>query len=1151
MPLQTDNLGIKLVQESWQFADKAFNDVIEDIDKKVLGKTHELSKAHWEMWEKNKQYQKGDVVRTSKLKSNQYMLCTNTGTSGANEPTINTLGSNVIDGSTLWQIRDIAGSDAVARVDLYIGGNQYTRGQLVLYGDAIYRSKIDHLSAIKFEDDKDNWQEVYSSVRLWKENTFYYVDDTVLAEGMLYKCIKEHTSKNTFAEDEDDWELAGGVGGAQPWEHNKKYQKYQLVTYMGSLYRAKVKHESGTIFDKINWEKITSLIEDWKPNTTYETNTLAIYDNKIYKCKSDHTSTATFDKDKWTPLCIYDSTLEDFKSNHEYKKNTMVLNDKKIYRAKADFTSAAAFNKDNWDLISNSDGIVKPYKKGAEYKEGQLFTISNVLYKSDTDHTSTVEEAVAAKTYTPVFANISNVSNLNSGSVSAGQIGYKDNALYISETRQDGSFNDLIKDPTKTKKVAGNMRKFVADARYDIGDYVVHEGNLYECKSPNVEGNTLATPDDAHFDIVKWDVKAEIKDWQANTEYKYKDVVRYNGKLYRAKGNIASKPEFNYNEWDVLTSSQAIRDWNAKTFYEKDSLINMYDVSYQINSGFTTADTFTGEFSLVKPQYSSAAQWKEGAWYQKGVTVESEGALYRCTTDHKSVHGSAGFIADSSFLKKFPGRVYKYYTPSWTWHDNFGTGFELDVETGNVIDHILILDSANYIATNIKITAVSNGVQITLFEATGNHRFPRKINIGKSLSKVKVEATGISPEGSWYGGMTSLDLQIRYKNPNWEKISEPEELLFPKFAEPVTYHENFTTYNVGNIVEYNGGIYICTKLCTNYNGFAEDCWTLIVGKASPSGKSIKTYTKGDSYKTGDFVYYDKAIYIAKADVTTTTDEPQETDFDKIGGSPTPQPQPQGTVIADWDKTKDYDKGDMVFYEGKLYRASTAITHAENFQTGWEYVNPELFAKDWIANKEYQKDEIVFSGGILYRAKAKVNKPTFEEVDWEPLSKTEKIKDWQPNTPYKKDEIVVYNSSMWRAGSDHTSTGTFDANIWENLSGGGSGSVAGWKQITKLNTTANTKVTINFPETLNFCFPPIDVLQLQPGTANVIMNSYTFDVGDGSRFEYDANKVVFDGTVHCNTEIPVNMSDPTALGSWFMSMSDEIDFNNYNNVWGVG
>ena len=85
----TSNLNIKLIQPTDRFSDDAFNSVIEDIDNKVVGVSHLTSGAHFAIWTKSTSYQKGDVVRTPFLKSNQYLECLVGGTSGSSCPTDN------------------------------------------------------------------------------------------------------------------------------------------------------------------------------------------------------------------------------------------------------------------------------------------------------------------------------------------------------------------------------------------------------------------------------------------------------------------------------------------------------------------------------------------------------------------------------------------------------------------------------------------------------------------------------------------------------------------------------------------------------------------------------------------------------------------------------------------------------------------------------------------------------------------------------------------------------------------------------------------------------------------------------------------------------------------------------------------------------
>ena len=108
MATQTDKLKIRLIQPSEDFADDAFNEVIKDIDNKVVGVSHLTSGEHWSVWEKSTDYVVGDVVRTPYLKSNQYMECAVAGTSSTTSPTNNMQGSNVTDNTVTWTIKTIS-----------------------------------------------------------------------------------------------------------------------------------------------------------------------------------------------------------------------------------------------------------------------------------------------------------------------------------------------------------------------------------------------------------------------------------------------------------------------------------------------------------------------------------------------------------------------------------------------------------------------------------------------------------------------------------------------------------------------------------------------------------------------------------------------------------------------------------------------------------------------------------------------------------------------------------------------------------------------------------------------------------------------------------------------------------------------------------
>lgn len=599
---ETDKLRILKLKETDKVSHTSYNNVLDDMDNKLVGVSHIQDASHWSVFVPNKEYDKGDIIRYTALKSNQFALCIESGTSGSIEPALDQTGTIFTSGTARFQVIDLLkGQSQDGMLLTWLSGEHYERGILAYYNKSIYRCIRAH-DATTFEADKNNWQEVYASLKIFAP-AFYDKGDSVIYDGLIYQCTEAHTATSF---NDTKWELIGGVGGANPWRSNTKYQRGQLVLYENSLWAANSKHISGTVFNKNDWTKIT---------------------------------------------------------------------------------------------------------------------------------------------------------------------------------------------------------------------------------------------------------KPVIKEWEANTSY------------------------------------------------DRGTIVNISDLSYSVTNNFES--TNTPQFGHVKPVYASLNSWKSGSYYAKGVVVSHDGKLYRSRQDHQD-----------------------------------------------------------------------------------------------------------------------------------------------------------TVFN-------------------------ESFWDIV------------------------------------------------TDF--------------AAVISEWDALKDYRAGSVIMNNGRMYRTSSNISKSGTFQPEWEYIGGEVVIKDWTPNTQYLKDDVVYHNGTLLRALVDNIGQDFNGNEWGRLLDNTFLAEWKENTFYGIGDIVIYNSEMWRSGSNHTSGTDFDINLWENLSGGSSGALQGWKQVTKLNAAANTKVTINFPETLTFCFPPIDVLILQPGSSNVVMSAYTFDVGDGSKFDYDASKVKFDGTVHLNTIHNIHMSDTEQLGSGYMSTSDEIDLNEFNYV----
>ena len=90
---QTLKLLLRLMEDTDKFSIDSFNAVINDLDNKLLSKSHDSTIAHWDKWDKNKNINVGDVLRITNLPTGLFYKATVAGTTGTTEPTNNVVGS--------------------------------------------------------------------------------------------------------------------------------------------------------------------------------------------------------------------------------------------------------------------------------------------------------------------------------------------------------------------------------------------------------------------------------------------------------------------------------------------------------------------------------------------------------------------------------------------------------------------------------------------------------------------------------------------------------------------------------------------------------------------------------------------------------------------------------------------------------------------------------------------------------------------------------------------------------------------------------------------------------------------------------------------------------------------------------------------------
>lgn len=822
MATNTSNLNIKLIQPTDRFSDDTFNSVIEDIDNKVVGVSHLTSGAHFEVWTKSTSYQKGDVVRTPFLKSNQYLECLVGGTSGSSCPTDNIQGTRITDNDIIWVIKALGVVDT-STVSLWASNWDYVRGNIVMYNNCLYRCKTPHTSSNSFDLDASLWQEVKASVGLWKPLVYYYVDDIVVNDGLIYKNNVAHVSDSTFSSTEEaNWELIGGAGGISSWQSSETYNEGQLVINGGIVYKVKSKHTSSSNFsadianwdilnaglndwatsvyypvgivvlvnnkiyqcrsahtsttftaDIANWQEISGyriVIDDWKANTGYVVGDLCANDKKIYRCTIKHTSGTLFDsveEANWEELSPTINEITDWKSNTSYNAKDIVINNNRLYRCKVAHTSSSAgFSQDisNWDSISAQISAQIPaWTTATYYGVGDIIQSDNVMYKCITAHTSTTDLATDRANWTPFPKSTAYIQDWESkASYEQNQvINYKGKLFRCITANNDTNFTS-----TNWEKLGGgDLSLWETKTAYALGDTVIYDKKLYRCTVPH-------TSKDFQKEISNWEEisATRISDWTTNTPYVSGDLVIRDKKIYRCTSSHTSDSTFSSTEesqWEYILGgdNNGISQWETATKYKEGNVVLKNNTPYISNTNHTS-NTFADDFQKWDLTYSNIRDWESDVFYHKGSLVVHNDAIFRANTPHLS----ADFDTDI-------GAVFQTTEPYGYDYTAISPNLVVVFKEETDLTGFLILQSEKTRTNGASLTTVdvditdSNNVTKTVKVTVGT-----KLEVTEKATSIKFKnPVGVNGSVTEYVNQTSLILVYGKDVSCWTSLINPDK----------------------------------------------------------------------------------------------------------------------------------------------------------------------------------------------------------------------------------------------------------------------------------------------------------------------------------------------------------------------------------------
>lgn len=236
----------------------------------------------------------------------------------------------------------------------------YRKNQLVAaFGNAYFANK-DHTSSNNFYTDSANWEIFCSHINSWVGAGYEYKKQmTVIMNQKIYTCITSHTATTSWNNDKAQyWECVGEATSLHDWAVGNIYEVDNFLLYQSKLYRCIKRNAStannapaGQTASTTYWEAVTFDIQgtvgDWQANHAYAVGDLCVYNLKLYRCSTTHTSSANLTINELNTYWEEVSKVENipsWKTNIAYNAGDIVYIDSAIYICQKKHTSGTFIN---------------------------------------------------------------------------------------------------------------------------------------------------------------------------------------------------------------------------------------------------------------------------------------------------------------------------------------------------------------------------------------------------------------------------------------------------------------------------------------------------------------------------------------------------------------------------------------------------------------------------------------------------------------------------------------------------------------------------------------------------------------------------------------------------------------------------------------
>ena len=421
-------------------------------------------------------------------------------------------GDTIVSGTATLKLMSLT-DDIV--IEDWKSKTNYIVNNVVINDKKIYRCTTAHTSTNTF--DKTKWEEISAlenTVRPWVTKTDYKANDLIYIDNVLYKCNTAHTS-TTFSADVSKWDNM--YSNIRDFADNTFYKKGSYVLYNNNIYKA-LKDTTGDISDHLQLQSSASFRDTNKTYTKvidadsegiklftepsgnyintvidlgniYDVTKITLGDIATGYCGpgetaietstdgASYTESSSFTEGKYGNF-IY-TTL-----NISKKARYIKIVFKSVYRANDgtgdnfDFRDVSIYTANSiWQKITNTQKpTIEAWASNTGYSVNEVVIYNNKIYKCNKEHTSTTDFGADKLIYWNSLNDNPIINDWASGTT------YEVGSMIIISN-------------------ANNISEWAANTSYNANDEVIYNGYIYMCKTANT---------DATFTESNWTIKEPV-----------------------------------------------------------------------------------------------------------------------------------------------------------------------------------------------------------------------------------------------------------------------------------------------------------------------------------------------------------------------------------------------------------------------------------------------------------------------------------------------------------------------------------------------------------------------------------------------------------------------------------------------------------------